>query len=175
MIHLISRGEKYPLLAPKVEGATAEFLTKNGNTLKILLPGIDKAEENALRYGVIKAGFLFEKGAILWLFEIHGKKGPLITLDAPFDARLIPSDLLDLPSITNAEQRLVIDIHAMDENLIVKALRGITFPPDLTLEFFSAVQDQLAIPGNNEDQYKKWLNYEPINLIKLVKLRLLGG
>lgn len=91
---LLSRGEKYPLSIPtnSTEGATADFLRTGGNRLLIILPGMDAKEEKALRTGIIKAGFLYQDGALLWLFQLYGDKGPLLTLDAPFDVRLIPAD-----------------------------------------------------------------------------------
>jgi hypothetical protein len=55
---ILSRGELYPLSFP-AEGACARalFLTDSGSILQIALPGMDSQEQNALRSGMLKAGF----------------------------------------------------------------------------------------------------------------------
>jgi hypothetical protein len=141
----LKRGEPYPLPIAQEMGAAAQFLTQSGNILQIVLPDMDAKEQNALRSGMIKAGFLYEGGAMLFMFQFYGNDGkPLLTFDAPFDIRLLPPAERNLHSIDNAEQRLAIDIHAIDEKKILRALRLVTMPPDMTLKFLSAIQDQLA-------------------------------
>jgi hypothetical protein len=173
---LLSRGQPYPLSIPtnSTEGATAEFLRSGGNRLLIVLPGMDAKEEKALRSGIIKAGFLHEAGEILWLFQIYGDKGPLLTLDAPFDARIIPREDLQLYSIDNVEQRLVVELHAIDEHKTIRALRALSMPNELTLAFLSAVQEQFCAVGESSAALSKWLQYEPNELIKKTQTWTLG-
>ena len=172
----LTRGEPYPLPLEQGQGAAAQFLMQSGNILQIVLPGMDSKEQNALRSGMIKAGFLYEGGSMLFLFQFYGAGAgkPLITFDAPFDIRLLSSDRRKLHNIENPEQRLAIEIHAVDEKKILRALRVVTMPPDMTLKFLSAVQDQLAAidkPG----VMAKWMQQQPEYLIKKVENWILGA
>lgn len=93
----------------------------------------------------VEIGVSDQGGAMLLLFQFYGNDGkPLITFDAPYDVRLLPTDNRSLHNIDNAEQRLAIEIHAVDEKKILRALRVVTMPPSMTMAFLSAVQDQLA-------------------------------
>jgi len=170
----LARGEPYPLPLEQGEGAAAQFLTKTGNVLQIVLPDMDAKEQTALRSGMIKAGFLYDGGAMRFLFQFYGDKGkPLITFDAPFDIRILSPKERNLHNIDNAEQRLAIEIHAIDEKKILRALRLVTMPPDMTLKFLSAVQEQLATidkPG----VMNQWLQHEPSELIKKTETWVLG-
>jgi hypothetical protein len=171
----LTRGEPYPLPLEQGQGAAAQFLMQSGNILQIVLPGMDSKEQNGLRSGMIKAGFLYEGGAMLLLFQFYGAGAgkPLITFDAPFDIRLLSKDKRNLHNIENPEQRLAIEIHAVDEKKILRALRVVTMPPAMTLKFLSAVQDQIAAidkPG----VMAKWMQQQPHDLIKQVENWVLG-
>jgi hypothetical protein len=148
---------------------------QSGNILQIVLPGMDAKKQNAIRSGMIKSGFLYEGGAMLLLFQFYGAGAgkPLITFDAPFDIRLLSKDKRNLHNIENPEQRLAIEIHAVDEKKILRALRVVTMPPDMTLKFLSAVQDQLAAI-NKPGVMAKWLQQEPHDLIKQTENWVLG-
>jgi len=102
---------------------------QSGNILQIVLPGMDGKEQNALRSGMIKAGFLYEGGSLLLLFQFFGAGAgkPLLAFDAPFDIRILPSNKRNLHNIENPEQRLAIEIHAIDEKKILRALRQLTY------------------------------------------------
>jgi len=64
-------GETYPLpLSLQKEGAAVQFLTKNGNTLQIILPGMNAKEQTALRSGMIKSGLLYSNGAMLFFVSV---------------------------------------------------------------------------------------------------------
>jgi hypothetical protein len=171
----LSRGEYYPLPIEHGEGAAAQFLTKTGNILQIVLPGMHSKEQNALRSGMIKAGFLYESGSMLFLFQFYGSDGgPLITFDAPFDIRILPVDERNLHNIDNERQRLAIEIHAIDEKKILRALRVVTMPPDMTVKFLMAVQEQIAAidkPG----VMARWMQQEPNKLINQAENWILGA
>jgi len=174
MINL-SRGEPYPLPLQHGEGAAAQFLTKTGNILQIVLPNMDAKEQKALRSGMIKSAILYADGAMLLLFQFYGDNGkPLLTLDAPFDIRILPEDQRNLHSIDNAEQRLAIEIHGIDEKKIIRALRLVTMPPAMTIKFLSVVQDQLTSvdPGNRK--MNSWLMQQPNDLINTTETWILG-
>jgi hypothetical protein len=170
----LTRGEPYPLPLLQKQGAAAQFLMKTGNILQIVLPDMDSKEQNALRSGMIKAGFLYDSGSMLLLFQFYGSDGkPLIIFDAPFDIRLLSAAKRNLHNIENPEQRLAIEIHAVDDKKILRALRLVTMPPDMTLKFLSAVQDQLAAidkPG----VMVGWLQQQPEDLLNQTEIWILG-
>jgi hypothetical protein len=129
----------YPL--PINEGITASFLLKSGNVLQLGLHHIDQQELLALKKHPIKCGLYIDLPVILWLFDF-GDGGQY---DVPFNAKLYSRDQLQLYDITNAEQRLAIEMHVVEmKNKATKVLRLFTLPPALSLAFLSAVQDQLA-------------------------------
>jgi hypothetical protein len=166
MITLIS-GEPYPLALPEeMQGARTLFLTTSGSFLQIILPGMSSEEEDSLRAGMIKAGLLYKSGSMLFLFQFYDTNGmPLLTFDAPFDIRQYPAKLRNLINVENSNQHLAFQIHVVDENKILQVIRLVTMPPELTLIFLSAIQEQLAgidKPGVME----QWLQLESDELIK---------
>ncbi|KJV08079.1 hypothetical protein VZ94_00535 [Methylocucumis oryzae] len=120
-------------------------------------------------------GMLYEKGAMLLMFQFYGSNGkPLLSFDCPFDVRLIPKDKLQLHSIDNAEQRLAIEIHVVDENNTVRVLRYVTMPPDMTLAFLSSVQEQLVELNNGQSVMANWMKHPIDQLIKQGKTWTMG-
>jgi len=172
-MQILSIGSQYPFPLG-AEGAKANFLTISGNTLQIVIPNISKEDLFALKKGKIKAGFLYQNGDLLWLFTFFDKKGKVFTLDSPFDARLIPKELLALHDITSSNQRLVIDIHVIDETKTVRVLRSVTMPSSLTLSFMSTVQEQLSETNKSDLSLKKWLKVSPAELTKNAEMYELG-
>lgn len=170
----LSRGEKYPLPIATQQGASAQFLMKSGSVLQIVLPDMTAKEQAALRYGMIIGGFLAESGNILWLFQFIDQDGlPLFTMDCPYDARLLGKDKLFMPDITNDRQRLAIEVHAIDEKPILRALRVVTLSPKMTVSFLSAVQDQLSAV-QNEEPMSRWMHYSTEKLLKIADTEVLG-
>jgi hypothetical protein len=47
-------------------------------------------------------------------------------------------------------------------------------PPDMTREFFSAVQDQLASHASGEVRLQEWMRFEPVELVKRITMRHCG-
>lgn len=103
---------------------------------------------------------------ILFLFDF-GDGGQY---DAPFDATLYSRNELRLPSITHTDQQIAIDLHLIDsDSHVIKAIRSFTFPPELTIDFLQAVQEQLAGHfSQNDYQLKLTMLYQDAidNLIK---------
>lgn len=133
-------GEKYSLPVSAIEGASANFLSKSGNILQICLPDLQKSEVHSIRKNTLKAGFIKDGSLILWLFKFDEH----LTFDCPFDVRLISKGDLALHDINSQNQRLLIDIHLIDtQTMIVKALRAVTLPPELTRNFLAEAQEQL--------------------------------
>ncbi|MDC8446090.1 MAG: hypothetical protein LV471_09230 [Nitrosomonas sp.] len=169
-------GKLYPLkLMQTGEGAATQFLLKGGNILQIVLSGMSADEIWSLKKGTIKGGFLYDsRGCLLWLFTFHDRQNkPLFTFDCPFDATLIPRDEIALHSIENEKQRLAIEIHAIDEKRIVRALRLITLSNKMTIDFLSAVQDQLTA-HHDHSAMSVWMAQSIDDLAKKCKMEKLG-
>jgi hypothetical protein len=140
----IEQGGRYPLPIRTTEGAAANFLGDH-HTLQIGMRNIQRSEANAIRKGTMKVGLIVDGPLILWVFEF---KGDLI-FDCPFDARLIPKEVLRLPDVSDGLQRMLIDIHLVDTATnTVRGIRAVTLPPGITRDFLAAVQDQLADARN---------------------------
>lgn len=151
------------------DGAAAQFLTESGNILQIRLSQITEHETWAMKKGKIKAGFLYDSGCLLWIFQFQGKGKHPITFDCPFDVKIIPGDVLALHSIDNQNQRLAIEIHVVDENDIVRALRLVTLSNEMTVSFLSAVQDQLTRISADNSVMDKWMELPPEELLRYCK------
>lgn len=160
----LERGGQYPIRIGAMEGAKADFLTKDRNLLLIGMPGIQRSEAQAIRNGWMKAGFIKDGPLILWVFEFPGD----LIFDCPFDTRIIPKDRLSLPDITNNQQRLLVDIHLVDSATnVLKGIRGITLPSKLSLDFLSAAQDQLA---DTRPMAPALARYNAMDILRLPKL-----
>jgi hypothetical protein len=176
MKHLfLECGKPYPLPLATREGASAQFLMRKTSVLQVVIPGMDTLEEWALTRGDLKAGVLSGGGACLLLFQFHGRDTrPILTFDCPFDIRVTPEDARVLPNIETAESRFVFEVHAIDERCILRGLRSVTMPPDMTRDFFSAVQDQLASHASGEVRLQEWMRLEPVELVKRIAMRHCG-
>lgn len=171
----LSRNQVYPNpLAAQGGGAAAQFLNGEKNILQIFLPKMTHKEQTALNSGKMTAGFLYQSGALLWLFQSYDEDGQiLLTFEAPFDVRLIPKENLNLPDIHNSHKRLVIEVHALDEQNILKVLRVVSLPPELTVKFYNAVLQQLCSEGN-EKIMRQWLQAKPALLAQQADMRVVG-
>ena len=171
----LEKGQPFPYPVQDEEGARAEFIREGSNVLTIKIGSITAKEIQALSKEPIKFGFLYEAGAMLLLFQFYGQDGqPLITFDAPFDVRLIPNDKRSMPDIDNREQRLLVEIYVVDERNILRVIRAATLSPAKTLEFLSAVQDQLLESRKGHNRMAWWMQKEPHDLIKLASTDWMG-
>jgi len=129
---------------------------------------MDRAEVVAFKKGDLKCGLLVKNNTILFLWQFCDKKGrPVITMDTPFDARIIPD--IKLYDVMNTDTRYAIEIHCVDTATNkIKALRHITMPYELTVAFMSAVQDQLTTKADPK-QLNIWMQQQPVELIKTTK------
>lgn len=139
--HKLTRDKNYSLqMINNTEGTAANFLTIGGNYLQIAMSDPARSEVMSIRRDTMKAGFIHDGPLILWVFTFGS-----IFLECPFDARIIPSDSLHLPDITNDAQRLGVDIHLVDTaTMMLRAIRYVTLSPELTRRFLAAVDDQLG-------------------------------
>lgn len=101
-------------------------------------------------------------------FSSKGKAN-IQSFDCPFDVKIIPGDVLALHSIDNQNQRLAIEIHVVDENDIVRALRLVTLSNEMTVSFLSAVQDQLTRISADNSVMDKWMELPPEELLRYCK------
>jgi len=158
-------GELYPVPVTESEGAIAQFLIRPGNFLQIVLPGMTATEQTAIESGMIVAGLLYEHGAMMLFFQFYGGEKPEITFCAPYNVRMLPADNRVLPNIDSPRQRFEFEIHAIDGDKILKVTRKTTMPPDMTIIFLSAIQDQLATP-EKPGVMRGWQERKPDYLIK---------
>ncbi len=171
----LSENQAYPYpLAIHGGGAAAQFLNGEKNILQIFLPKMTHKEQTALNSGKMTAGFLYQSGALLWLIQFCDQDDLiLLTFEAPFDGRLIPKENLNLHDDENPHQRLVIEVHAVDEQSVLRALRVATLPADLSAAFLNAVEKQLRSEGG-DNIMRQWLQANPAILAQQIEMRVLG-
>lgn len=163
--------EKYE--GPISEGAKANFISTAGNLLQIGLHNISQQELLALKKHKAKIGMIADHPLILFLFDF-GDGGQY---DAPFNATLYTKEQFSLHNITNNEQRLLIEMHVVELNdFYLKVLRAFTMPPELTINFLAAAQDQIAKMSSYEyiDKLNKYMQYPIEQLINKTKMYQLG-
>lgn len=171
---LLSTNEKYPtVFAPNSEGAQAEFLRSFGNKLVFVLPNISPEEITGFRLGEIRAGILVKNGAILFIWQIWHQGKTIITFDSVFDAKLIPDiNLYDIPTESH---RLAIEVHVIDSaNNVLKVIRLVSMPNEMTVEFLAAVQDQITGLQDGSAQNALWRTKQPYELAHTTKMWQLG-
>lgn len=165
----LSINAPYPLRTPVYEGSAAQFFTKQGFTLQVMLPSPISSEIKNLRDGKIRAGFIRQESQILILFKI----GDMI-LECPFMPQIIPNEEYATPELTESS-RLFIEMHVIDtSSKTLKAIRGFTLNPKLTKELTLCVND---IRKSNFISLSPDLLYrEPLNkLIKKTEMHLCGS
>jgi len=174
-MYLLERGKQYPLPTTGGEGARVDFLSGPDNILQIILHGMTCKENTALRSGRVDAGIIYKGGELLWLFQFYDNNGaPLLELDAPFDVRLIDDDLLNIPSGNLEGKKLLIVIHAIDEKNILRAIRGVTIPSELTMKFLSSVREQKTITQMDSCASDEWNKKSIPQLINCTDMYVLG-
>ncbi|MDG2841095.1 MULTISPECIES: hypothetical protein [Vibrio harveyi group] len=172
---MLTVGQTYPMQVPVFGGgATAEFMRSFGNKLVVIMPGISEYEAEVFRRGNLNCGLLEKDGAILLLWEFRDGRSKVVTLDSPFDARIIPDLTMDESSIS--ESGFSIDIHIVDSsNNMVKGLRRATMPIGLSRELMSAVKKQLRSKLDGEAQMNRWMQKEPYQLAKKTLMWEMAG
>lgn len=171
MIHLV-QGKPYPLpiVQDKGQGAVAIFLPKTGSVekvLQIVLPDMNATEQKALQAGMVKGCIFYEAGAMLLVFQFYGDGGkPLLTFGTQFDIRQFSPEQHKLHSTYSANQGLNIGIHGVDDKGILRVLRTVTMPPEMTQRFLQSVQEQLAESNSGVSILVQWLQNKPMDLIK---------
>jgi hypothetical protein len=173
---LLRRGEPYPLPVALEFGAAAQFLMDSGSILQICIPDMTPADEECLRSGCVTAGLLVEGSALLLVFQFHAPDGrPVLLFDCPYDARLVAPEARRLPSTPSAtESHLLIQVHAVDGQGLLRALRGITLSPELTRRFLSAVMDQLSALASGKATHGRWRTVPAGELARQAGMRVCG-
>lgn len=166
---VLARGKDYPL--PIIHGgSSANFLIRGGSILQIGLPGILRSEELAIRSGPMCGGFIHDGPYILWVFTFGN-----IILECPYDIRKVRRDLLALPDVKTAQTRLVIGVHLVDTlSNILRGLRYVTVPPDLTLNFLDAAQNQFCDLRSTAKQAARYESLPLADLPGLANIKLLS-
>lgn len=156
---LIIKDSTYPFQLPVEFGAISEFLRGGVNTLLVVMPGISAVDEFLINDGILEGGLLSQDDSILlfWVFTHPDYPGLTLRFETPFDSRRVTE--LSLPTITDSNSRLPITIHAVDSsNNLVRCLRLITMPNEMSIAFLEAVQDQMSSALTSEIQLKLWLS-----------------
>ncbi len=168
-------GQPYPLPAMTPDGAAARFLMKCGSILQITLPGMNASEEAALRKGTVRAGLLTADGALLWLFQfLRSTRTPTLTFECPFDIRLLSPAQRDIPAFEHRTRELPIEVHVVDEQGILRVLRRISLPSELTRDFLAAVANQLTSSRSGDVAHLLWQRREPAQLAAQCTMHVCG-
>ncbi len=164
---LLVVGQTYPRVLPSAQGAIADFLQVQGNTLMVAIDDLTAEEVAVLRRGTLRAGLLCDGSEILLLFEFTGpRQRPRFVFDCPFDARRIPLHLRELVDLPNTTYRLVITLHIVDRaSGILRGLRQVTLSPATSRRFLGAVQDQLASADLSDRARQRWHKQDPEALL----------
>jgi len=174
----LETGKTYPYgVVP--DGAKIDFLANDTNVMLVGLPYLTEIDAKGIISGDAKCGLIHKDGALLLLFSFKTAHD-VISFDVPFDASLIPKEQLKLDDVTTSTRRVLFQIHLVDSATNTFAgIRYLTFSPELTLEFFDVVQDQLANPHRQKSvlaQIDAWQRqFEPQNMEHLTtSMHLLG-
>ena len=173
---LLAVGQPYPLPYPRGFGAAAQFLQASGNLLQVIIPDMRPEEIEALRQGRLRAGLLQEGSAILLLFEFSTPQGrPVLVFDCPFDLRRVPSAHWDLPDLDQPQKtRMMIQVHGIDSQGILRSLRGITLSAELTAAMLAAVMDQVASVASPQATLDRWQQIDPQLLLRMTHMSECG-
>lgn len=152
---LIEVNKPYPFDITTTDGAIAELMRPERNTLLVSLSGISENELTMMRHGKLSCGVLSNGGAIIliWKFE-HSISSPIV-FDTTFDARIIPD--IDLVDLSKPETRLLINVHIVESTTkMLLALRSITMSPELSRVLMAATKEQIASSDNGDAQCREW-------------------
>lgn len=164
-------GKTYPIETTTDVGAVINLQLKS---LLITVPDITDIELSSIMHGKASCGMLHKNSAIhlLWKFQGDHNKGPLI-YETPFDVRIDEEKHFD--DLETSDTRLLFSIHIVDTNSNkLVGLRSITWAPELSLAFLSAVQDQLVSHVDSKPQTDIWMKQDLITLAQSTKLWDMG-
>lgn len=167
--HVFYVGQDYSLLV--AHGVTANFLTTSGSVLHIGMPGINSSELFAFKNVTIKCGLIVDQPFLSFLFDVK----EVGLFDCPFDARLYKSEELAIPELINDQSRLLIELRVVDTTThILKALRAVTMPPELTRAFVDAAKEQLTYRTSAAEKLEYHCQFSIQTLIEKTKMYTLG-
>ncbi|MFM2005948.1 MAG: hypothetical protein RLZZ09_1603 [Pseudomonadota bacterium] len=173
---ILAVGQPYPLPYPNGFGAAAQFLSVQGHILQVIIPDMRPEEAQALRQGRMRGGILVEGSAILLLFEFADAQGrPILVFDCPFDIRRVAPENRELPNVDHPNHtRMMIQVHGVDGQGILRSLRGVTLSPDLTCAFLAAVMDQLASAASSQPVIDRGQQLDPQLLLRMTRMTECG-
>jgi len=171
---LVSVGAKHPFFKYKQDSANAEFLNGSENILLIQLRNPRDFEIQSMKSGDIRLGCLYKDGVMLFVAKFYGEDAKNTVLDAPFDARKIKNLDMNNYRLATKESRLVINVHVIDHNSNVVALRAVTMPPKLTKEFLAATRKQLDCV-ENPAVMNDWMRQSTTKLASQCTMHRLGS
>jgi hypothetical protein len=137
--------------------------------LRIHKSKISGFEKLAFKRSKVRAGVIYENGALVLLFQFSIFNLNYLTVCAPFDVRDSGDDRQTCAHYNNAQGHLLYLIDVAD-NCGWEDTRAASLPPALTLKFLSAAQKQLDDQNNGVVQLQIWRNFTPSDLASTTKM-----
>jgi hypothetical protein len=159
-------GEPYPASAPYKDGASARFLRRNEVNILGIVTRLGPTEEHILKFGCVEFGLVYENGALLLLLRFFSRlyRSLELCFSTPFDVRAIPRRDLELPRLV--DEGVSVTIHIVNsKDRTLKVIRTMRLGIGQSLDFFSAIQDQLCEMRGGEDVLAGWLCRDTTSLI----------
>jgi hypothetical protein len=69
---------------------------------------------------------------------------------------------------------MMIQVHGIDGQGILRSLRGVTLSPELTSAFLAAVMDQLASAASPQTAIDRWQQLDPQLLLNMTRMSECG-
>jgi len=168
-------GQVYPVAIGNIKSVLHNFVT-DGNTVIFSVPNMDEVEKQAMVHGDIEVGLIVKENAIRLLWRCMSGKKTVLVFDELFNARQTQGLLLN--DIETDKERLQVILHIVDgATNILEGARALTMPPAITINFLSAVQDQLAIEETAQEKsiQAKWHQQSSFDLIKSTNMYRMGN
>jgi hypothetical protein len=69
---------------------------------------------------------------------------------------------------------MMIQVHGIDGQGILRSLRGVTLSPELTAAFLAAVMDQVASAASPQATLDRWQQIDPQLLLRMTRMSECG-
>lgn len=138
-------GKPYPLNMPVTEGAVTELFMDGLSMVLIYLPNITEREVKSFGKP-ISVGMYWDKRRTYFLWQFGTGKNKMV-FEGIYEPALVPEHLLKMPQLSYDTSRLVITFHVVDSSSkIIKVLRAVTLPPNISNELIELTHHQLHAP-----------------------------
>jgi len=157
------------------DGAFLDLFYDKSQMLVIQFNDITMDEADSFREADIYCTLLTKDNAIrlVWIFKQGDETA--FELDTEFDARLIPTEELTLTELSTEETRITLTIVLVDtKDTVVKGLRYLTIPPELSRALIDATEKQLMTKDSDQPVQHIWAQYSVSELASMDKAWRLG-